>query len=147
MPEAYIIDAVRTPRSIGKVGKGALAGMHPEHLTAIVMKAIAERNHLDTRDIDDVIWGVGAPMGKQGSLARMSALDADFDVSVPGIGVSRFWNGRAGKTRSSWKTITTVNFTTTDGLLNRCRGLIAKAASSTSELFRGRYFHPCALAI
>jgi len=90
MPEAYIIDAVRTPRSIGKVGKGALAGMHPEHLTAIVMKAIAERNHLDTRDIDDVIWGVGAPMGKQGSLARMSALDADFDVSVPGIGVSRF---------------------------------------------------------
>ena len=90
MPEAYIIDAVRTPRSIGKVGKGALAGMHPEHLTAIVMKAIAERNHLDTRDIDDVIWGVGAPMGKQGSLARMSALDADFDVSVPGIDVSRF---------------------------------------------------------
>jgi len=90
MADAYIIDAVRTPRSIGKVGKGALAGMHPEHLTAIVMKAIAERNHLDTRDIDDVIWGVGAPMGKQGSLARMSALDADFDVSVPGIGVSRF---------------------------------------------------------
>ncbi len=90
MPEAYIIDAVRTPRSIGKVGKGALSAMHPEHLTATVMKAIVQRNNLDTADIDDVIWGVGAPMGKQGSLARMSALDADFDVSVPGIGVSRF---------------------------------------------------------
>jgi acetyl-CoA C-acetyltransferase len=90
MPEAYIIDAVRTPRSIGKMGKGALSVMHPEHLTATVMKAIAERNHLDTKDIDDVIWGVGAPMSKQGSLARMGALDADFDVSVPGIGVSRF---------------------------------------------------------
>jgi acetyl-CoA C-acetyltransferase len=90
MPEAYIIDAVRTPRSIGKMGKGALSVMHPEHLTATVMKAIATRNHLDTKDIDDVIWGVGAPMGKQGSLARMAALDADYDVSVPGIGVSRF---------------------------------------------------------
>ncbi len=90
MPDAYIIDAVRTPRSIGKVGKGALSAMHPEHLTATVMRAIRDRNNLATADIDDVIWGVGAPMGKQGSLARMSALDADFDVTVPGIGVSRF---------------------------------------------------------
>jgi acetyl-CoA C-acetyltransferase len=90
MPDAYIIDAVRTPRSYGKVGKGALSAMHPEHLTATVMKAIVARNHIDTADIDDVIWGVGAPMGKQGSLARMSALDADFDISVPGIGVSRY---------------------------------------------------------
>ena len=90
MPDAYIIDAVRTPRSYGKVGKGALSAMHPEHLTATVMRAIQERNDLDTADIDDVIWGVGAPMGKQGSLARMSALDADFDVAVPGIVVSRY---------------------------------------------------------
>ena len=91
MPDAYIIDAVRTPRSIGKVGKGALSAMHPEHLTAVVMKAIKERNHLDTRDIDDVIWGVAAQTGKQaGSIGRSAALDADFDISVPGIAVSRY---------------------------------------------------------
>jgi acetyl-CoA C-acetyltransferase len=41
MAEAYIIDAVRTPRGIGKVGKGALAHMHPQHLAAAVLKAIA----------------------------------------------------------------------------------------------------------
>ncbi|NGY03983.1 acetyl-CoA C-acetyltransferase [Solimonas terrae] len=90
MTDAYIIDAVRTPRGIGKVGKGALAQMHPEHLTATVMKALKERNNLDTAEVDDVIWGVGAPFGKQGSLARMGALDADYDVRASGIGVSRF---------------------------------------------------------
>jgi len=40
MPEAYIIDAVRTPRGIGKVGKGALANVHPQHLAAMVLKAL-----------------------------------------------------------------------------------------------------------
>ncbi|RZM15827.1 MAG: acetyl-CoA C-acyltransferase, partial [Sphingomonas sp.] len=47
MAEAFIIDAVRTPRGIGKTGKGALAHMHPQHLAATVLKAIAERNDLD----------------------------------------------------------------------------------------------------
>src|SRR3546814_3683935 len=50
MAEAFIIDAVRTPRGIGKVGKGALAHMHPQHLAATVLKAIHERNGFDTRD-------------------------------------------------------------------------------------------------
>jgi acetyl-CoA C-acetyltransferase len=91
MSEAYIIDAVRTPRSIGKAGKGALAGLHPDHLTSTVMKAIAERNALNSADIDDVIWGVGAPIGKQGgSLGRSGAMDAGFDTKVSGIAVSRF---------------------------------------------------------
>ena len=44
MAEAYIIDAVRTPRGIGKMGKGALADRHPQHLAATVLKAIAERD-------------------------------------------------------------------------------------------------------
>ena len=56
MPEALIIDAVRTPRGIGKVGKGKLAHMHPQHLAATVLKAIAERNKIDTTDVDDIIW-------------------------------------------------------------------------------------------
>ena len=48
MPEALIIDAVRTPRGIGKVGKGALAGMHPQQLGATVLRALAIRNDLRT---------------------------------------------------------------------------------------------------
>ena len=48
MAEAYIIDACRTPRGIGKIGKGALAHLHPQHLGATVLKAIADRNNLNT---------------------------------------------------------------------------------------------------
>ena len=55
MSEALIIDAVRTPRGIGKMGKGALSKMHPEHLAATVLAALRERNNLDTADVDDVI--------------------------------------------------------------------------------------------
>jgi len=55
MSEAFIIDAVRTPRGIGKPGKGALSGMHPQHLAATVLKALQERNGLNTADVDDVI--------------------------------------------------------------------------------------------
>ena len=60
MAEAYIVDAVRTPRGIGKIGKGALAHMHPQHLAATVLKSIAERNELDTASVDDVIWSTSA---------------------------------------------------------------------------------------
>src|SRR3546814_17154587 len=85
MPQAYIIDAVRTPRGIGKQGAGekrggALAAMHPQHLAATVMKAIAQRNHLDTATVDDVIWSVSTPDGLHaGDMGRMSALDAGSD--------------------------------------------------------------------
>ena len=91
MPEAYIIDAVRTPRSIGKPGKGALAHMHPQHLAATVLKALQVRNNLNTADIDDVIWGTSAQKGLQGGdMGRMAALDAGFDVRVSGVTLDRF---------------------------------------------------------
>jgi len=91
MAEAYIIDAVRTPRGTGKVGKGALAGMHPQHLAATVLKALQARNDLNTSDIDDVIWGTSAQKGKQGGdMGRMAALDAGFDVRVSGVTLDRF---------------------------------------------------------
>lgn len=91
MSEALIIDAVRTPRSIGKFGKGALSHLHPQHLAAAVLRALAERNKLDTADIDDVIWGTSAQMGLQGGdLARMAALDADYDTRVSGVTLDRF---------------------------------------------------------
>jgi len=91
MPEALIIDAVRTPRGAGKPGKGALAGMHPQHLASTVLKALQQRNDLDTADIDDVIWGTSAQKGMQGGdLGRMAALDAGFDVTVSGVTLDRF---------------------------------------------------------
>jgi acetyl-CoA C-acetyltransferase len=91
MAEALIIDAVRTPRGIGKVGKGALADIHPQQLAASVLKAIAERNHLNTADVDDIIWGTSSQRGKQGAdLGRMAALDAGYDVKASGVTLDRF---------------------------------------------------------
>ncbi|MFC6621693.1 acetyl-CoA C-acetyltransferase [Novosphingobium panipatense] len=91
MTEAYIIDAVRTPRGLGKMGKGALSQMHPEHLSATVLAAIKERNALKTEDVDDVIWGVSAALGLQaGDIGRMAALDAGYDVRAGGVTLNRF---------------------------------------------------------
>jgi acetyl-CoA C-acetyltransferase len=94
MPEAYIIDAVRTPRGIGKIGKGALAHMHPQHLASTVLKALQERNGLNSADIDDVIWSTSAQKGKQGGdMGRMAALDAGFDIRGSGVTLDRFCGG------------------------------------------------------
>ena len=91
MAEAYIIDACRTPRGIGKVGKGALTHLHPQHLGATVLKAIAERNNLNTEDVDDIIWGTSTQVGKQSSaLGRMSALDAGYSTKASGMTLDRF---------------------------------------------------------
>ncbi len=91
MPEALIIDACRTPRGIGKVGKGALADIHPQHLAATVLKALAERNDLNTAEVDDIIWGTSSQRGKQGDdLGRMAALDAGYDIKASGVTLDRF---------------------------------------------------------
>ena len=91
MPEAWIIDACRTPRGIGKQGKGALAHLHPQHLAATVLEALAERNGFDTADVDDVIWGTSSQVCEQsGDLGRMAALDAGYDVRASGVTLDRF---------------------------------------------------------
>lgn len=91
MSEAWIIDACRTPRGIGKVGKGALAEMHTQRLGATVLRALVERNGLDTSDVDDVVWGCSMQVGTQGGdLGRMTALDAGFDVTASGVTLDRF---------------------------------------------------------
>jgi acetyl-CoA C-acetyltransferase len=91
MPEALIIDACRTPRGIGKQGKGALAHLHPQHLASTVLKALAERNGFDTAEVDDVIWGTSSQVGEQsGDLGRMAALDAGYDVRASGVTLDRF---------------------------------------------------------
>ncbi|HMO45343.1 MAG TPA: acetyl-CoA C-acetyltransferase [Rubrivivax sp.] len=89
--DAFIIDACRTPRGIGKAGKGALSGLHPQHLGATVLKAIAERNGIATADVADVIWGTSAQVGAQsGDLGRMAALDAGYDIRSSGVTLDRF---------------------------------------------------------
>ncbi len=91
MSEAWIIDACRTPRGIGKPGKGALSHLHPQHLGAAVLKAIAERNEFDTAEVDDVIFGTSWQRVTQaGDLARMAALDAGYDMVSSGITIDRF---------------------------------------------------------
>jgi len=91
MPDALIIDACRTPRGVGKQGKGALAHLHPQHLARTVLEALAERNDFDTADVDDVVWGTSAQVCEQsGDLGRMAALDAGYDVRAGGMTLDRF---------------------------------------------------------
>jgi len=91
MTEAWIIDACRTPRGVGKFPKGALSSLHPQNLGAAVLTALAERNALNTADVDDVIWGTSAQIGKQGGdLGRMAALTAGYDVRSSGVTIDRF---------------------------------------------------------
>ena len=94
MREAYIIDACRTPRGIGKPGKGALSHMHPQNVGATVLKALKERNNLDTSTVDDIIWSTSTQEGKQAAdLGRMAALVAGYDVRASGTTLDRFCGG------------------------------------------------------
>ncbi|OYD61106.1 acetyl-CoA C-acetyltransferase [Rhodococcus sp. OK302] len=87
MPEAYIIDAVRT--AIGKKG-GALSAAHPADLGAGVMTHLLERTEIDPHGIDDVIFGCVDAIGPQaGNIARTSWLAAGLPVEVPGVTVDR----------------------------------------------------------
>ena len=91
MGNAYIVDACRTPRGIGKVGKGALAHLHPSYLGSTVLAAMAQRNDLNTAEVDDIIWGTSSQTGKQGGdLGRMAALNAGYDVRSSGVTLDRF---------------------------------------------------------
>ena len=91
MGNAYIVDACRTPRGVGKVGKGALAHLHPSYLGSTVLSSLAERNALNTAEVDDIIWGTSSQSGKQGGdLGRMAALNAGYDVRSSGVTLDRF---------------------------------------------------------
>lgn len=91
MREAWIIDAARTPRGVGKPGQGALSGIHAQRLLSTVLKALAERNSLTTDDIDDVIIGCFSQLEQQsGCIARQAVLDAGWGAAVPGFTVNRY---------------------------------------------------------
>ena len=94
MGEAWIIDAARTPRAIGKQGKGALWEIHPQKLLSTVLSALVERNGLDTNDIDDVVMSCSSQVKKQAQcIARMAALDAGYSTRASGVTLDRFCGG------------------------------------------------------
>ena len=90
MTEAYIYDSVRTPRGKGKKD-GALHEVTSLSCAAGVLKALRDRNDLDTAEIEDVILGCVTPVGEQGGeIARTAVIQADYDESVPGLHINRF---------------------------------------------------------
>jgi acetyl-CoA acyltransferase len=90
MPDAVIVEAVRTPVGIGKPGKGSLSGIHPVDLSAIVIDAIVQRSGVDPDAIDDVIWGCVSQVGEQSAnVARNAALAAGLPESVTGVSIDR----------------------------------------------------------
>ncbi|HCO59591.1 MAG TPA: acetyl-CoA C-acetyltransferase [Porticoccaceae bacterium] len=109
--EAYIYDAVRTPRGKGKSG-GALNEVKPVSLVTTLMHALTDRNsELDTAGIDDVVLGCVTPIGDQGAdIAKTATLAADWDIKVAGVQMNRFCasgleavNMAAMKIRSGWE--------------------------------------------
>lgn len=90
MNDAFIFDAVRTPRGRGK-SDGSLHSTRPVTLAAECLKALRDRNKIDTKLIDDVILGCVTPIGEQGGdIAKAAALHADYDYSVAGVTLNRF---------------------------------------------------------
>ena len=91
MTEAWIIDVCRTPRGIGKIGKGSLAEIHPQRLGATVLAALQKRNDINTAEVDDIVWGTSSQRVQQGGdLGRMVALDAGYDVRSIVMTLDRF---------------------------------------------------------
>ena len=85
MTDAYILDAVRTPRGRGKAGKGALSGVHPQELLAQTLNRLAERTGIDPADVDDVVAGCVSQAGEQGAnIARNAVLAAGWPEEVTG---------------------------------------------------------------
>ena len=86
--EAYIYDAVRTPRGRGKPD-GSLHEITPIQLATQVLEAIRDRTAIDTTDVDDVILGCVTPVGEQGAdIARTAVLNADYALTTPGVQIN-----------------------------------------------------------
>src|SRR5471032_2686280 len=110
MIEAYLYDAIRTPR--GKGGNdGSLHGVKPIALVSGLLRALRERHHFDTALVDDLLLGCVTPVGDQGAdLAKIAVLAAGWDWKVAGLQLNRFCasgleavNLAAQKVRSGWE--------------------------------------------
>ena len=110
MTEAFIYDAIRTPRGKGKKD-GSLYEVKPVNLLAGVLTELQRRNNFDTAQVDDVVMGVVSPIGEQGSvIAKVAALKAGWDFRASGVQINRFCasgleavNLAAQKVRSGWE--------------------------------------------
>jgi len=90
MTDAYIYDAIRTPRGKGRKD-GALHEVTAARLSAFTLNTLKERNDLDGHAVEDVIWGNVTQVGEQGGcLARTAVLASDLDESIPGLAINRF---------------------------------------------------------
>ncbi len=92
MGDAWIIDAVRTPRGKGRRETGGLSGIHPQELLAQCLNAIQKRSGIDSRDVDDVVAGCVTSTGEQGAcIARMASLAAGWPAdAATGVTLNRF---------------------------------------------------------
>jgi acetyl-CoA C-acetyltransferase len=110
MSEAFIFDAIRTPRGKGKKD-GSLHEVKPVNLLAGLLSELQRRNDLDTSAVDDVVMGVVSPIGEQGSvLPKVAALKAGWDWRCSGVQLNRFCasgleavNMAAMKVKSGWE--------------------------------------------
>ncbi|WP_308365388.1 MULTISPECIES: acetyl-CoA C-acetyltransferase [unclassified Microbulbifer] len=110
--EAYIYDAIRTPRGKGKPG-GALYEVKPVTLLADLLRELQRRSGLDTAQVDDIVMGCVTPVGDQGAdIAKVAALVAGWDENIGGVTLNRFCasgaeavNLAAAKVRSGWETL------------------------------------------
>src|SRR6218665_1230904 len=110
MSEAFVYDAIRTPRGKGKKD-GSLHEVKPVDLLAGVLTELQRRNDFDTAQVDDVVMGVVSPIGEQGSvIAKVAALKAGWDFQCSGVQLNRFCasgleavNMAAQKVRSGWE--------------------------------------------
>jgi acetyl-CoA C-acetyltransferase len=110
MTEAFIFDAIRTPRGKGKKD-GSLYEVKPVNLLAGLLGDLQRRSDLDTSQVDDVVMGVVSPVGEQGSvIAKVAALKAGWDFTASGMQINRFCasgleavNLAAQKVRSGWE--------------------------------------------
>ncbi len=90
MTDAYIYDAIRTPRGKGRKD-GSLHEVTSARLSAFTLNSLKERNNLDGHAVEDVIWGNVTQVGEQGGcLARTAVLASDLDESIPGLAINRF---------------------------------------------------------
>jgi acetyl-CoA C-acetyltransferase len=89
--DAYIIDALRTPRGRGKAGKGALSNIHPQELLAQTLRAVVDRTGVDAAKVDDVVAGCVSQIGEQGAnLTRNAVLSAGLPQELTGVTLNRF---------------------------------------------------------
>ena len=90
MTEAYIYDAIRTPRGKGRKD-GSLHEVSAARLSAIALNALKDRNNLEGHAVEDVIWGNVTQVAEQGAcLARTAVLASELDESIPGLSINRF---------------------------------------------------------